>query len=474
MKRGYSATSNEVQTRSSRSGVDSDRSLVSSNSIRPGTSRSKWNPFWCYMRFRRKRLLTVEPVLFLYMFALFMNLFVAGQYVFNRFGREKYEVFSNFTGAFNFCITTEELDILGNGTALGNKVEEESSVFGLISSVATGVPSIVAALVYGPLSNRTGLRWILILIASLACVGGIVAVLIVHFNWSIYYLIGVNLFNALGGDLTGMLTATFTYIADIASNKWLTVRLGILEAMVFVAGTVSFASSGVWLRATGCVFVQPMLLYVACNAAIIVYTLLYLPDSLTSRERREKIAKTPHVGFKMLIRGVKIFFISHYSRWRLWFGIVVIACLYLDAFGLANILGLFLLNKPLQWDIGTIGVYLALAQAYRGIALLFVLPILTVCRLPDSLIVMVGVFISASGFLLTGFVATTWEMFARKCSHCHSTSYNMHLQSNIRQASPILIGKSVFLVQKLIGHGMDSCIIMLPKKYEILDYTIRL
>ena len=408
MKRGYSA-SNEVHP----TGADSDRSLVSSNSVR--TSRSKWNPFRSYLRFRRKRLLTVEPVLFLYMFGLYLNLFVTGQYVFNSYGREKYSEFSNFTGPFNFCINTQQLYNIGNGSAaLVNEVEGESSGFGLVSSVAAGLPSIVAALIYGPLSNRTGLRWILLVIASLACVGGVVTILIAHFNWSIYYLIGVALFNALGGGLTGMLTATFTYIADIASNKWLTLRLGILEAMIFISGMVSFASSGVWLRRTGCDFVQPLLLYVALNAGIVLYTVLYLPDSLTSRERREKVAKTSHVGFKMLVRGVQIFFIRQYSRWRLWFAMAVITCLYLNAFGLSSFLGLFLLNKPLQWDLGEIGVYLALAEAWHGISLLFVLPILTACRLPDSLIILAGVLVSASGFILNGFVRTTWEMFASK------------------------------------------------------------
>ena len=42
------------------------------------------------LKFRRKMFITVEPVLFLYMFGLYLLLSVEEQYIFNRLGREEY------------------------------------------------------------------------------------------------------------------------------------------------------------------------------------------------------------------------------------------------------------------------------------------------------------------------------------------------------------------------------------------------
>ena len=49
----------------------------------PVASRS-WNPLRLYLKFRGLKIVTVEPVLFLYMFGLYMLLAVDEQYVFNR------------------------------------------------------------------------------------------------------------------------------------------------------------------------------------------------------------------------------------------------------------------------------------------------------------------------------------------------------------------------------------------------------
>ena len=372
---------------------------------------AKWNPWRGYLRFRRKRIVTVEPVMFLYWFGFFLFTFVLGQYVFNRYGHDKYAEYANFTGPFNFCITTDKLDAIRNGT--GDEVEEQASLFSMLTGVSGQLPSVFAALFYGPISDYTGRKLLIYIISTAACITGIFSVLIVHYGWSLYFLIPLYIFNALGGSLPGIITANYSYIADIASNKRLTLRFGILESTIFLGGMLSFACGGIWLRRTGCDFVPPLLLYIACNVAIILYSLIYLPESLVSSERKERM-KNRLSGFKTIIRGAKIFLVKHYSRWRLWFALVAIWIFFLNAYGIGSIFTLFLLERPLQWGVGVIGIYQALSQAVHGIALVVVLPLLTVCRLPDGLITLFGVLVSIIAFILTGFVKTTWEMFASK------------------------------------------------------------
>ena len=102
-------------------------------------------------------ILTVEPVLFLYMFGIFMSLSVTQEYIFNWFGREMLVRHANHTGSFNFCISTDllnkEVNLTG-GKKAGDVVQTQASLLSLATTLLGQLPSIFAALVYGPLTDR--------------------------------------------------------------------------------------------------------------------------------------------------------------------------------------------------------------------------------------------------------------------------------------------------------------------------------
>ena len=370
-------------------------------------------PWKALMRFRQRKIITVEPVMFLYMLGLYLFASSNQQYIFNRFGREKYDKIANYTGPFDFCITTKKLDKLANGT--GDEVETEASILNLIIGITGQLPAIIAALLYGPISDKVGRKPIILIIASFECITAIFAVIIVNYNLAVYYIIPLYTINGLSGSFPGIIVATYSYIADITSNKWLTIRIGILEAMVFIGGTISLAISGVWLSTTGCNFLQLMFFYLACNVAILLYTVFILPESLT-RDERGKRMRNRHSGFKVITRGFKIVFTKIYSRWRLWFGLVTVAIFYMIALGTADISTLFLLHKPLAWGPSLIGIFQSMTQALNMIILLVLLPILVAFRLPDTLIMLIGIAFSCITLAATGLVTTTWEMFVSKLS----------------------------------------------------------
>lgn len=277
-------------------------SLLASKHEQPDVPRRSWNPFTMCLKFRRKMFITVEPVLFLYMFGLYLLLSVEEQYIFNRLGREECITELNFTEPFNFCMSTGALNkFIGRGT--GNKVEAETSFLDLYVGVAGQLPSIFAALFYGPFSDRIGRRPImLIYIAMAACLTGVVTLIIMYLNLTLFLLIPLALVNALAGSLPGMLTAVYSYIADVSSKKWLTLRIGILESMIFIGGTISLALSGQWLLKTSCNFEGAIWMYLACNLIIVVYVLLWLPESQTKLQQRERMKNRPS-GFRIFIRG---------------------------------------------------------------------------------------------------------------------------------------------------------------------------
>ncbi len=373
-----------------------------------------------YWKFRKKRFLTVEPVMFLYMFGVSLLGITTSQYVFNRFGQEEYAKYGYDGFTMPTCISKDDLERHTNRSETGEEVQEMSSVFTLMNGLSEQLPSIVAVLLCGPISDRVGRKPLIVLIASTACVLGAVMVVLVHFDRDLYYFFPLSFVNGLSGSISGMVTATYSYIADVSSTKWLTTRLGILEAMMFGGLTLSAAVVGVWLRQTNCEFTMMYLIYIVCNLLIVLYTLLFLPESLTSEQRRERTREQRRGLFSVIIRGIKVFVVRQYSRWRLWFGLVSMAILYILTYGSITIMIYYLLNEPLEWDVGLIGIYQSLYFFLHGFSLLVIFPVMVVLGVPDTLLLLGGTVVSIVGFFLTGFVRTTWEMFAGKVRCCFS------------------------------------------------------
>ena len=65
--------------------------------------------------------------------------------------------------------------------------------------------------------------------------------------------------------------------------------------------------------------------------------------------------------------------------------------LYLLTIAAHSISTLYMLNYPLHWTPGRIGNYQAVSMLSYGISLLFVLPLIVALRVPDSVIIIVGV-----------------------------------------------------------------------------------
>ena len=185
---------------------------------------SKFNPVSLYLRFRRAKIVTVEPVVFLYMFGLFLNFSVSEQYLFNRFGRELFASRLDDHGPFNFCMSTQVLnEYIGNDTQhnrkAGDVAETKTAGINLVASLLGQLPAIFAALLYGPISDRTGRKPAMLIMASASAVTGLLLVLMVHYNWSVYWILPLSVINSLAGGIPGLLTLVYSY------HRYYTLRL---------------------------------------------------------------------------------------------------------------------------------------------------------------------------------------------------------------------------------------------------------
>ena len=105
------------------------------------------NPVTAYLRFRRAKIVTVEPVLFLYMFGIFLSLSIGQEYVFNWFGRKMLREHANLTAPFNFCVSTDLLNEMvprneTDGKKAGDVVQTQASLLSLAMTLLGQLPSV--------------------------------------------------------------------------------------------------------------------------------------------------------------------------------------------------------------------------------------------------------------------------------------------------------------------------------------------
>ena len=216
------------------------------------------------------RKVTVEPVLFFYMLCTIMSIPLVQQLAFNKICQDKYDA--------QICknLTKSQEDF----------VHERTSKWILYQSVSLMVPSIAASLILGSWSDRVGRKTVLIL----PSVGSVLLYINYMLNVKFFsldvnfILIGVCISGFFGGFVTTLL-GVFSYISDITDKSQRTLRVAILESMIFLGGTVGNLIGGVLVEHQG--FMAAFGLCVGLSVIVILYVILILPESYYPEEDQE-------------------------------------------------------------------------------------------------------------------------------------------------------------------------------------------
>ncbi|KAL5477766.1 hypothetical protein EMCRGX_G024607 [Ephydatia muelleri] len=378
------------------------------------------------MRFRNAKLVTVEPVVFLYMFATYLLVFVMPLYVINRYQTESLVAALKKNLSVNntvlctslaypknqsfVCISNQDLANCSNSSGSDGSVVERSTTLILLANVAGQLPSVFVALISGPMSDRVGRKPLMVALSLAGVLSAGVVLAIMYLDLSVYYFVLCYFINSLGGGSTGLF---FSYLADISSPRWITYRIGFAEGMLVLSIALCTAAGGAWIGSSNCYYPYIAWLMLASYLAVLLYVLVFLPESLAREERQRRHAIAGHrSGLRSVFRGLEIVFMPGHSRWRISTHLYTLGIIYLIATGLSSVNTLYFTHSPLQWGSELIGLYNATFFLTHGAALIFLLPILVTFKLHDSIISLVGMTFSALMAILNIFVQRKWQMFA--------------------------------------------------------------
>ncbi|XP_022097914.1 proton-coupled folate transporter-like [Acanthaster planci] len=324
---------------------------------------------------------TVEPVLFLFMMSLFMML-TTNQLLFIR-----KVCASHFNKTVCSNLSTFKME--------EDAIQTEASHWILFFSICTNVPGSFMSMFLGATSDRVGRKYIMLLPPLGTAVSAAV------FALSSYYLaspLGYIIFAALAVGFTGgMGTAYVTfisYMADITNHASRTKRFGILEAMVFIGGTVGLLCAGMVGRVNHG-FTIIYLVVLSIQILTMAYIACFLDESLKPENRLARNDKDKPLGagclprrclclgpiLDSMRRSLTVFLAKRPGNKRKYLITVQVINL-LSVFAMAgemDLLVLFTKHSPLSWDVTTIGIFMALKNTLKGAVLIVLLPLLFRC-----------------------------------------------------------------------------------------------
>jgi PCFT/HCP family folate transporter-like MFS transporter 1/3 len=358
------------------------------------------------------------PIELCVLFFYFGNHFQAQvnrQYYFQAIMKDKIRNFynatyDNFTNeSLHSCLNQDDVVNITDEMTF-NEGQTEVNTLTLVTTITDDLTRIVTALVLGSLSDRFGRKIFIVMTFFGGFVGAIVNTILFYFNLNLWLFVVISFVTRLFGGDTLLMACSFAYVADITSQRWLTVRIGILEAFKFVAEGFAAAAANKWMDKTDCDDRLLAVLILVVFFVGLVYS-FFIAESLVLNAKVRHKWKSKSI--QSMTRGVKLLFLPSYlgwsNLWKFWVGLMII--LVGEASGIHHIMNFFLHNKPLEWSYDIIGNYSIAISASKFVSLLIFLPLLVVMRIPDTVIMLIGGILDCGMNIFIALLTTTWEMF---------------------------------------------------------------
>lgn len=356
-----------------------------------------------------KRLYLVEPVVGLYSFSCFLIFPLTQQFVYRRL----WEDITNTTYSENDnttrCANTSD----SNSTSFDEEVQKRASLLSLYTELFTAIPSFIVTILLVAYSDRGGRKITMIMpvIGTLLYIIGVL--MISFFELNIYLIIGCSLLSSFFGGFGTFLGGCFAYVADISENDHQkTLRLAGVDMILGVLGGAAALSTGYYLKAMG--FNLPFMTSAVGLIILLLYVFFILEETVKKVPPDASQLDSPPQG-----SNIKQMFYSIYDvlaggdcqhRTALIILLVAFTFFVFADMGGVSLITLYELNAPLCWTEIMIGYGSALGTMVF-LTSFFGVMLFSYLKMPQTLIVLLGILSFMVGMVMVSFAKTTQMMF---------------------------------------------------------------
>ncbi|XP_069997744.1 proton-coupled folate transporter [Penaeus vannamei] len=337
--------------------------------------------------------ITVEPVLFLYMLAVFMLYPALQDLIYTKVCLQDF--------AKRIC---HDLYNPENREAL-DLVQTGSSHWVLGSTLMLALPSIVTAQFLGSWSDTYGRKIPMLLPPVGAMFASLLYIIMsVHlYQTPVSLVLLASFLTGLCGGFTSCILTCMSYVAQVSSFRTRTVRVGILESMIFMGGTIGPLLGG-WVQEAGgrpATFTVIM----ACHAAIVIYIILCVRN-IPPRHPPQGYWVRDGCGCQHLRESASTVIRERQENRRSYIVLLLASAtvVMICTAGELDISYLFVKDKPIEWAFEKYTWYFSLKYGLGAVALLGILPLCS--KVPDTILALVGLVSKACGLVV---LAIAWE-----------------------------------------------------------------
>ncbi|XP_053313061.1 proton-coupled folate transporter [Spea bombifrons] len=337
---------------------------------------------------------TVEPVLFMSMFAMALQGPLVTQYIW-----EQMSVDVGFNGT-----KKQGCDPLNNTIdPLQQEVETLTSHWSLYINLGGFLVGLFSVMLLGPWSDSVGRRPVLILPAIGLALQAAVYLVVMYQKLHVGYFLLGRIISGITGDFNMILAGCFAYISDVSDRQSRTFRVAILEACLGIAGMVASIIGGHWRKAQG--YINPFWLVFAVYLFTALYVYFCIWESV--KERKPSRLFSPQ-HYRSVFR---LFTVAGENKQRCKLCLYSLALLLVVTvhMGAKDLFVIYELSSPLCWDSDLIG-YGSAAEHLTYLSSLAGLRLFQLC-LADSWVAEMGFLSNISGLVVFSLASTTQVMF---------------------------------------------------------------
>lgn len=343
---------------------------------------------------------SVEPVLFLSMFSLALQMPLCTQYLWDRISEDLGYNGSQSRGCGNTSGTSDPLQ---------REVQTMTAHWNLYINLAGFVMGLFVVTLLGSWSDLRGRRPVLILPSLGMALQAAIYLVVMYLKLPVAWFLVGRLLSGLTGDFNTILAGCFAYVADTSDRSSRTFRVAVLEACLGIAGMLASIIGGQWRKAQG--YINPFWLVFATNLATALYAYLFVPESVTPDPSAKLFTPRHYRAVWRLYTTSSNTNNSdrRFQRYKLWLYTLCFFIVVTVHFGSRELFVLYELSVPLCWGSALIG-YGSAAQHLTYLSSLLGLKVMQRC-LEESWVALVGLASNIAGLVVISVANTTALMF---------------------------------------------------------------